>query len=855
MDRAADFFVSYTAADRAWAEWVAWQLEQAGYQVILQAWDFEPGDNFLVRMRDALEQSDRTLALISAAYLASPYCTDEWTGAFLHDPDGRNRLLQVRIEACELPRLLRTQVHIDLADLPPQQAMARLLAELKRGRRKPATEPPFPTWRAGSTGPRFPGRGVAVTNLPPRNPDFSGRSTLLKELHETLTTGGAMAVVQAATVHGLGGIGKTQLALEYAHRYATDYDVIWWVPAEQPVAIPGLLAGLARRLGVPEQGDQAELLASLWDVLRERDRWLLIYDNAEGPRELAPYRPPSGSGRVLITSRTPIWGRTATAVRLDVLERDEAVAFLRRRTARSDTATAAALAEALGDLPLALEQAAAYMDETHTTPADYLALFREHGAELLALGEPLTTEQTVTTTWQVALDRVRATPAAQELLSLCAFLAPDDVPRPLLREHAEALPEPLRGTIGRPLAHNQVVSTLGRYSLVTGTADTLTTHRLVQTVVRASLRPKDQQRWADTAIRLVLAAFPDDSDEVRAWPTCARLLPHALAAADHASSIAADPEATAGLLTKVGRYLGSRTEFRQARQILEGALTIREAHLDSDHLDLAQSLNDLGSVLRQLGEFPAARAAHQRALAIREAQLGPDHPDVADSVASLGLVLGNQGELHAARDAHQRALAIRQAQLGPDHAYVAQSLSNLGNVLRELGDLPAAREALEHALTIREARHGPDHHRLANSLSNLGFVLHDLGELQAARDAHQRALAIRETQLGSDHRDTAYSHTNLGAVQRELGELQAARTHHEQALAIFEARLGPDNPDVAMCLDNLGLALADLGELPAARDAFARAVAIRRARLGPDHPETLNSMSHLVELRRQPQEP
>jgi TIR domain/NB-ARC domain len=460
-DPGVGFFVSYTGADRAWAEWIAWQLEQAGYRVIIQAWDFEPGDNFVDRMRDALEHADRTLALVSAAYLASPYCTDEWTGAFLHDPNGRNRLLQARIEECELPRLLRAQIYIDLVGLPREQARARLLAEVKRGRRKPATEPPFP--HDQRAGPRFPGHDLEITNLPPRNPDFSGRSALLEELHKTLMAGGTTAVVQVATVHGLGGVGKTQLALEYSHRYATDYDVIWWVPAEQPIAIPGLLSGLARRLGVPEQADPAELLTSLWDELRQRDRWLLVYDNAEEPREIGPYRPPAGGGRVLVTSRAPTWERGTATVRLDVLDREEAVAFLLRRTVSTDNATLAELAEALGDLPLALEQAAAYLDETRISPAEYLALFREHGADLLALGEPLTTEQTVAATWQVALDQARATPGAQELLSLCAFLAPDDIPRSLLREHAEVLPELLSGVVGQPLPLNEAIRALGRY--------------------------------------------------------------------------------------------------------------------------------------------------------------------------------------------------------------------------------------------------------------------------------------------------------------------------------------------------------------------------------------------------------
>ena len=202
MDQAVDFFVSYTSADRVWAEWIAWQLEQAGYEVIVQAWDFEPGDNFVARMRDALQQADRTLALVSAAYLASPYCIDEWTGAFLHDPDGRSRLLQMRIEGCELPRLLRAQIYVDLVGLPREQARARLLAGVKRGRRKPASEPPFPYEQR--TGPQFPGHGLDVTNLPPRNPDFAGRTALLEELHKTLSGGGQAAVVQPATVHGLG---------------------------------------------------------------------------------------------------------------------------------------------------------------------------------------------------------------------------------------------------------------------------------------------------------------------------------------------------------------------------------------------------------------------------------------------------------------------------------------------------------------------------------------------------------------------------------------------------------------------------------------------------------------------------
>jgi tetratricopeptide (TPR) repeat protein len=815
MARAADFFVSYTGADRAWAEWVAWQLEQAGYQVIIQAWDFEPGDNFVVRMRDALEHADRALALISAAYLASPYCTDEWTGAFLHDPDGRNRLLQVRIENCELPRLLRAQVYIDLVGLPRQQAKAQLLAGVQRGRRKPPSEPPFPHDRAGTAGPRFPGHSPEVTNLPPRNADFAGRAALLEELHGSLTSGGHAAVVQAATVHGLGGVGKTQLALEYAHRYASDYDVIWWVPAEQPLAIPGLLGGLARRVGVPEQAEQAELLASLWDELRERDRWLLIYDNAQGPKELAPYRPPAGAGHVLVTSRTPTWGTTA-AIRLDVLKREEAVAFLRRRTGSDNMTHLPHLAEALGDLPLALEQAAAYLDETKITPAAYLALYEQHGAELLAQGEPLSTEQTVVTTWQVALGQLDATPGAPELLALCAFLAPDNIPRAMFGEHAQVLPEPLDVIVERPLALNPAVGALGHYSLVTVTEDSLTVHRLVQTVVRASLSPDDQRQWAAAAARLVNAAFPHEGSEVaawEAWPACALLLPHALVVADHAEGLEVEAETTASLRSAAGWYLWSRGQYRQALALEEQALAARRRVLGEDHPDTLDAINNLGQTRRDLGDLDGARELHEQGLAGCRRVLGEDHPDTLTSMNNLAAIRRGLGDLDGARQLHEQTLAGLRRVLGEDHPDTLTSMDNLAKVHRELGDLDGARRLHEQALAGFRRVLGEDHPDTLKAMNNLAETGRALGDLDGARELHEQALAARRGVLGEDHPDTLTTMNNLALTRQALGDLEGARDLQEQALAGRRRVLGEDHPDTVTSMNSLAAVHRELGEL------------------------------------------
>ena len=430
-----DFFISRNGADAAWAEWIAWQLETAGYSTVLQDWDFRPGSNFVLDMQRAASEAVRTIAVLSPSYLAAKFTQPEWAAAFAQDPTGEKGLLiPVRIEECDVKGLLPQIVYIDLVGLDEAAARERLLQGVKGDRAKPKKSPVFPA--AGKTtekkAPRFPGGLPEICGIPhPRNPNFTGRVELLRDLREALDSEKSAALTQA--IHGLGGVGKTQLAIEYAYRYANHYSLIWWVRSETPESLNADWEALARRMNLVSQEDQleqSEVIEIVRGALEQRTGWLLVFDNAPNPNAIEFYLPHGSAGHVVVTSRYAAWGGVARPLPVKVWEPRESVEFLLKRTGHEDEAAAGQLAEELGYLPLALEQAAAYIEHAGRALAAYLALFRERK---LALFQPGTSgsdeEATVATTWDISFEQARKdSSAAADLLRLCAFLGPDDIP-------------------------------------------------------------------------------------------------------------------------------------------------------------------------------------------------------------------------------------------------------------------------------------------------------------------------------------------------------------------------------------------------------------------------------------------
>jgi tetratricopeptide (TPR) repeat protein len=652
-------------------------------------------------MDQAVQTTRRVVLVLSPAYLRSAMAEAEWRPAFKADPGGAaRRLLPVRVEQVEPAGLLADRVWIDLVGADEATARTRLREEVARALRgpgRPATPPRFPrTPTAAVDRPRFPTALPGVWNVPyRRNPAFTGREQALADLANRLGRGAA-AVTQA--LQGAGGVGKTALAVEYAYRHRAEFDAVWWVHAEEPATLVGDLADLAVALRLAEAGqaDQQQAVVAVRRWLDSNGRWLLILDNAPAPdtntgietplARLVDLVPQTLHGQVLVTSRDAHWEDHASLEELEVFTFQEAVAFLLARSGSSDQPTATEIARLLGLLPLALEQAGAYVRETRIPLATYLDRLRQFPALTIAKGRPRDRDpaDTVASTWQVSLERVRPIPGAVSLLEVCAFLGPEEIPRDLFARQLDPVPEELAMLAGDPFAFDEAVGGLRRFGLVKANEQALTVHRLVQRVVRDHVDPRTAAARAGVAVRLLAEAMPFGGYvDPGLWPVCAQLLPHALVVSEHGQHFEVEPLATADLLESTADYLQGRARYAGAQALRERALSIREAHLGPDHPDTASTLSNLADVLADQGDLDTARPMHQRALHIREAHLGGDHPDTAESLNNLANVLRDQGDLDTARALLNRALAIYEARLGPEHPLTVQSRENLAAVAVE----------------------------------------------------------------------------------------------------------------------------------------------------------------------------
>ncbi len=659
----------------------------------------------------------------------------------------------------------------------------------------------------------------------PRNPFFTGRDDLLRQIHATLHPQHAEPLCQSCTLSGLGGIGKTQTAVEYAYRYASDYSAVFWMQAETEETISASIATIARLLDLPEQQEreQQRAVAAVSRWFAQNNRWLLIFDNVENVELVKAILPSARQGTILFTTRRPALGISAHIVTLEKLTVEESLRFLLHRArliesadtlahlAPAEKGAAQAIVAALDGLPLALDQAGAYIEATRCSLGDYLRLFRASPARLLDEREPHADHpQSVLRTVTVACEQIaQRDPQAAALLTACAFLAPDEIPERFFAQGAEQLGMDFTAMAADPLQFQAAIKTLLTYSLIQRhpATQTLTIHRLIQAVVQERLIDRDRRNWVERVTKAMTHVFPPtDKSQADYWQACERLLPHALvcvAASDHWNT---DLATRASLMNHVAHYWSNLARYTEAGRLHRRVLQLCEQPFGVEHPLVAEALSGLARLYKEQGDYAEAEAMVRRALEARERVFGTEHPRVADSLNNLAILYIDQEQYDQAEPLLQRSLQIRERSLDAPHPLIASSLHNLANLYLHQQKYEQAEPLYQRALQMWEQSLGAENPKVAMPMSGLAEIYKEQGDFTIAEQLFQHALRIVEHALGADHFDAAYLLDRLGDIYAQTQRYAEAEAAHRRVLHIRQRTLGTSHPLIMESLN----ALADL---------------------------------------------
>ncbi|HKQ08850.1 MAG TPA: tetratricopeptide repeat protein, partial [Blastocatellia bacterium] len=558
-----------------------------------------------------------------------------------------------------------------------------------------------------------------------RNPFFTGRDEILWALRRTFDSGNAIALTQTSSISGLGGIGKTQTAVEYAYRYRDKYKSLLWARADSRESLISDFTDIAKLLNLVEINVpyQSTVTSAVREWLASSEDWLLILDNADDPQIIQEFLPETHAGHILLTSRAPTLDYRDITGRIeeDLMSVDEAAEFVVKRAGQSIQGSVGggavpALTGQLEYLPLALDQAGAYIAKQECGFNEYLLRYRQRRIELLnQAGHDRTGKYpaSVRATLSLSLEKVKQESVdAATTLQISAFLNPDRIPIELLSIGVSELgpqffPQLGRGEL-RPFALEEVLRPLIEYSLIYYNDDlqTYDVHRLVQAIIKDGMDTDSQRQWAGKAIQIVNRAFP--KSQPLGLNECERFMTQAEACARLIDEWKFDSMEAASLLSKTGDYLSRRGRFSEASHLYQRSLKIIERIVGPDHPDVATGLTNLANLYRSQGKYAEAEPSLMRALEIRERVLGPDHPDVAVSTSNLANLYQAQGRYEEAESLYYRSLTINERSLGPEHPSVAISLNNLATLYREQAKYAEAESLYLRSLAILEKVLGPD---------------------------------------------------------------------------------------------------------------------------------------------------
>jgi tetratricopeptide (TPR) repeat protein/transcriptional regulator with XRE-family HTH domain len=731
----------------------------------------------------------------------------------------------------------------------------------------------LPDRSAASSGQSAQSRLVLRSPAPPiwsvpfqRNPFFTGREEELIYLHQFLHSGKSHVAPFPLALCGLAGIGKTQTAVEYCYRFSQEYQAVLWVRADTTETLVADLVSIAALLELPERDehDQQRVVEAVKGWLKAHRDWLLVLDNLEDLASIQQVVPSIHQGHILVTTRRQATGTVAQSVNLRKMDTQEGALFLLRRTKHlspdagiseadpAEYSSALEIAQVLDGLPLALDQAGAYIEETACPLADYLDLYQARRATLLHLRGGVTADHpaSVAATFSLVIERVeRLHPAAANLLSLCAFLHPDNIPEAMIVEGASADGSILESLARDPSSFDAAIKTLRDFSLIQRDpqSKTLSLHRLVQVVLQDRMDEPARRQWAQDTVALVSRAFPDSGDDVN-WPRGQRYLSQALACAvliEHFQMVIHEAGA---LLLKTGYHLTKSGQYAQAENLLLRARSILLLTVGERHADYADCLNDLALLYHYLGRYGQVESLYHQALQIYEQIFGSEHPFIAESLNNLASLYYTQGQYAQAEALFLQALQLQEKLSGPESPAITFPLHNLACLTMDRGKYAQAEPLLLRVVALREKVLGPEHPYTLSSLGYLGRLYAARKQYVQAEALHQRVLALREKHLGTRHAHIGTSLYYLAQMYHEIGQSSQAEALYCRALAIRESALGPEHPQTAQTLNDLAWLLLEQGQIERGGELCWRALTIREQKLGTRHPDYADSLATLALL-------
>ncbi|EED13534.1 kinesin, putative [Talaromyces stipitatus ATCC 10500] len=711
--------------------------------------------------------------------------------------------------------------------------------------------------------------GLQQERLPfERDEKFVGREDITMSIDKAVQDGKGRTSKRAALV-GLGGVGKSQIAIEYTYRIRESAPSTWifWVHGSNPTRFEQGYRNIASVAKVPGFDDpEANILqlVTKWLCDETNGSWLMVLDNADDNDTffktsgenvpLVDYLPCVLHGSILITSRNQIVARNIVGPRGQVIpvkpmSTHDAITLLRTRIEvdQSCVSEAKLLVEALECIPLAIAQAGAYISNRspRMTVSSYLELFQQSETnqehllnydEAHDLRRDRSVRYPVITTWQISFDQIHHIyPKATDLLALMSMFDRQGIPEELVSEGMDRL------------QFEDAIALLISFSLIQveigGRLFEL--HRLVQLSVRQWLKKQGRlHQLVKQSLRVMKAVFP--SGDYQTSASCHMLLPHFKETIYFTKKLDDNDQLNiASIASRCGWHLYLMGKYEEAEVMHRRAVTMHEKVLGAEHPDTLVSVSHLGLVLRRQVKYKEAEAMHRRAVTYHEKMLGAEHPNTLASISHLGLVLESQGKYKEADTMHQQALDGREKVLGAEHPDTLTSVSYLGSVLQSQGEYEKAEAMHRRALAGREKVLGAEHPDTLISISLLGSVLQSQGQYEEAEAMHRQALASREKVLGAEHPSTLASISHLGLVLHSQGKYKEADTMHQQALAGREKVLGAEHPDTLASISHLGSVLHSQGEYEEAEAMHRQALASREKVLGAEHPETLASISHL----------